>query len=590
MLLSKAHRLNLGLRNIPRLSQPLRLVPQRPAQVRFVVRPAKQTSAVKTTKNGVEIPSIPRNKSRNKKIFWSVLGASTVFGIIYTAKDDETSLASKATNIATTLGRIGVVTVATVKCFYLYKVLLGKKFDSEEEENAAFSETHLKAALITRKALEKNAGIFIKLGQHISALTYLFPPEWTETMIPLQDCCPVSSIESIDEMMKEDLGVSLQEEFVEFDPVPLGTASLAQVHRARLRSTGEEVAVKFQHPSLKEFVPLDVLMTRTVFAIMDYIFPEYPMVWLADEMQESIYVELDFTNEARNSKKTSDYFKEFYSVTALRIPDVYSANPRVMVMEFLGGGRPDDLAFLDKHKISRADLSSCFAHIFNNMIFTPNVGLHCDPHAGNIAIRPLKNSKRNYEIILYDHGLYRDVPTDVRRSYAHFWLALIDKNESDMRKYAKEFAGISDDQFKLFSAAITGRDFENAVNNVVSKRSHQEIENMASSIATDGLLSQIMLMLHSMPRIVLLILKTNDLTRYLDEKLDSPLGVERTFLIMASYCAKTVYEEGREKIICNYNLWSLSRWAGLLSNWWRYFKRQQQLFIYDSSMYFRNLL
>ena len=113
---------------------------------------------------------------------------------------------------------------------------------------------------------------------------------------------------------------------------------------------------------------------------------------------------------------------------------------------------------------------------------------------------------------------------------------------------------------------------------------------MASSIATDGLLSQIMLMLHSMPRIVLLILKTNDLTRYLDEKLDSPLGVERTFLIMASYCAKTVYEEGREKIICNYNLWSLSRWAGLLSNWWRYFKRQQQLFIYDSSMYFRNLL
>ena len=276
MLLSKAHRLNLGLRNIPRLSQPLRLVPQRPAQVRFVVRPAKQTSAVKTTKNGVEIPSIPRNKSRNKKIFWSVLGASTVFGIIYTAKDDETSLASKATNIATTLGRIGVVTVATVKCFYLYKVLLGKKFDSEEEENAAFSETHLKAALITRKALEKNAGIFIKLGQHISALTYLFPPEWTETMIPLQDCCPVSSIESIDEMMKEDLGVSLQEEFVEFDPVPLGTASLAQVHRARLISTGEEVAVKFQHPSLKEFVPLDVLMTRTVFAIMDYVFPGTP--------------------------------------------------------------------------------------------------------------------------------------------------------------------------------------------------------------------------------------------------------------------------------------------------------------------------
>lgn len=588
MLLSKGY--EPGLRSIFRLRVPLRLVPQGQAPVRFLARPAKQFSTIKTTKNEPGISPNTRSKSYKKRIFWSVLGASTVSGVLYATKDDETSLMTKVDKLVTTFGRIGVVTVATFKCFYLYKVLLDKKFASEEEEKEAFSETHLKAALITRKALETNAGIFIKLGQHIAALTYLFPPEWTETMIPLQDCCPVSSIESIDQMIKNDMGSSLEEIFIEFDPVPLGTASLAQVHRARLRSTGKEVAVKFQHPSLKEYVPLDVLMTRTVFAIMDYIFPDYPMVWLSDEMQESIYVELDFTNEARNAKRTSDYFKDHYNLTALRIPEVYSAQPRILVMEFLGGSRPDDLEFLDKHKISRADLSSSFAHIFNDMIFTPNVGLHCDPHAGNIAIRPINNGRRNYEIILYDHGLYRDVPTDVCRSYAHFWLALIDKNEPEMKKYAKEFAGITDDQFKLFAAAITGRDFDNAVNNVVSRRSHKEIENMAQSLSQEGFVSQIMVMLHSMPRIVLLILKTNDLTRYLDEKLDSPLGVERTFLIMASYCAKTVYEEARENILNKYDMWSFGRWSGLLCNWWRYFKRQQQMFVYDSLMCFKNLL
>ena len=589
-------RANHGGSNLLRSSFKNRLFATKAGAKKRPTRPPVQhnTLGYTKTKAGAEIPALPSSRIPRKYI-WALVGVSGLGGLLYATKDRDTSLATTVYHLHLTLGRIGVVTIATIKCFYAYKVLLGKTFETTEERDKAYSECHLAAALITRKALEKNAGIFIKLGQHISALTYLFPPEWTETMIPLQDCCPVSSMESIQEMFVHDMGAEPEEYFSDIDPKPLGTASLAQVHRATLKATGQEVAVKLQHPSLKEFVPLDILMTRTVFAIMDYVFPDYPMVWLGEEMQESIYVELDFTNEARNSRRTADYFKDYYDVTALRVPDVVWAQPRILVMEFLSGGRPDDLEFLDKHKISRADLSSCFAHIFNNMVFTPDVGLHCDPHAGNIAIRPVDVkpgpwSRRNFEIILYDHGLYRDVPTELRRSYAHFWLALLDKNEVEMRKYAKEFAHISDSQFQLFAAAITGRDFDNAVNNIVSKRSQAEIENMARSIAHDGLLSQIMVLLHSMPRIVLLILKTNDLTRYIDEKLDSPLGVERTFLIMASYCARTVYEEGREKVLRKFRSWSIFKWTELFANWWTYFKRQSQLSVFDTIVTFKNLV
>lgn len=560
------------------------------------IRPLAQRPTVLTakTKTGADIPPLPGWKVP-RKLLWAVVGASGIGGaLLYATKDKDTSLSTAGRHMYLTLGRISVVAVATVKCLYLYKVLQGKKFETDQERDKAYSECHLKAALITRKALETNAGIFIKLGQHVSAVTYLFPPEWTETMIPLQDCCPVSSMESLREMFEEDMGAGVEDYFDEIDPIPLGTASLAQVHRAKLKGTGEEVALKLQHPSLKEFVPLDILMTRTVFAIMDYIFPEHPMLWLSEEMQESIYVELDFTNEARNAIRTAAYFKDYYDVTALRIPEVVWAKPRILVMEFLSGGRPDDLEFLDKHNISRAELSNCFAHIFNNMVFTPNVGLHCDPHGGNIAIRPVSVSagpwaKRNFEVILYDHGLYRDVPTDLRRSYAHFWLALIDKDEPAMRKYAEEFAGIKDDQFRLFTSAITGRDFENAVTNVVSRRTHVETETMARLAAQEDLMSQIMVLLHSMPRIVLMILKTNDLTRYLDLKLDSPLGVERTFLIMASYCSRTVYEEGREKILHKFRSWSFAKWTGLFANWWTYFERQSQLIAYDIAVTLRNV-
>jgi aarF domain-containing kinase len=192
---------------------------------------------------------------------------------------------------------------------------------------------------------------------------------------------------------------------------------------------------------------------------------------------------------------------------------------------------------------------------------------------------------------LYDHGLYRYVPTETRRSYAHFWLALIDGNDEDMRFWAHEFAGINSANFNLFAAAITGRDFENATKNVVSKREKGEIEKMSSAISESGLISEIMVLLHSLPRIVLLILKTNDLTRLLDEKLDSPLGVERTFLIMATYCARTVYYERRELIARWYdNTWTVGRVWAELNNLWSFWARRGQLVMYDTTMYMRKLV
>lgn len=546
----------------------------------------------KRTRAGVELPPIPAPSPRSHKLL-KILAASVVAGAIaYNAND---SVKEVIDGVYFTSKRIGVATLATGRCFLIYKSLLSKQFDTETERDQAFSEAHLQAAFITRKALESNAGIFIKIGQHIAALTYLFPPEWTETMIPLQDKCPVSSFESVCEMVRKDLGKEIGELFTEFDPVPLGIASLAQVHKATLKETGECVAVKVQHPTLAQFVPLDILMTRTVFAMMDYFFPEYPLTWLSEELQASVYIELDFTNEARNAERTAEYFQNFYDVTALRVPKVCWSSRRILVMEYLTGGRPDDLEFLTKHNISRADLSACLAHVFNNMIFTPNVGLHCDPHAGNMAIRPIKPhsthsgwwfwpwavSSRNFEIILYDHGLYREIPTAVRRSYAHFWLALIDRDIPAMRRYAREFAEIDNDQFELFAAAITGRSFENATKNLVSRRSKAEVSKMTRAVSQDGLLSEMMMLLHHVPRIVLLILKTNDLTRYLDEKLDSPLGPERTFLIMASYCAKTVYEEQREEIMSKYRKWGVMRWVKLSSNWWRLYLCQNRLVLYD---------
>lgn len=191
------------------------------------------------------------------------------------------------------------------------------------------------------------------------------------------------------------------------------------------------------------------------------------------------------------------------------------AQKRILVMEFISGRRPDDLDFLDRNGIDRDEVSATLAHIFNEMIFGDNAPLHCDPHGGNIAIRPNPSGRgrHNFEIILYDHGLYREIPRDLRRNYAKLWLAVIEADEARMREYAHKVAGITDEQFPLFASAITGRDYKvlTQKKSVATSRTADEKDHMSGALG-DGMLQQLVEMLGQVPRIILLILKTNDLS------------------------------------------------------------------------------
>jgi len=394
-----------------------------------------------------------------------------------------------------------------------YRVTLKKEASSPEEYDALIKACHKRCAERTLRVLEKNGSVFIKLGQHLSSMGYLLPLEWTTTFIPLQDRCPVSSIESINEMFKADTGQTIDELFSSFEPTPTGAASLAQVHIATLRSTGQKVAVKVQHPALAEWVPLDLALTRFTFSMLKRFFPEYDLEWLSREMDLSLPLELDFRCEAQNATEASEYFKK-HSEVPLIIPEVMWSQRRILVMEFISGARPDDLEFLDAHHIDRDEVSAAFAHIFNEMIFGDNAPLHCDPHGGNIAIRPNTSRRHpNFDIILYDHGLYRKIPRDLRRNYAKLWLAVIDADVPRMREYAHKVAGITDEQFPLFASAITGRDYSVLTKkNVTSARTPEEKKEISGALG-EGMLQQLVEMLGQVPRVILLILKTNDLSK-----------------------------------------------------------------------------
>lgn len=239
---------------------------------------------------------------------------------------------------------------------------------------------------------------------------------------------------------------------------------------------------------------------------------------------------------------------------------------RILVMEYIAGRRPDDLAYLDANNIDRDEVSAALAHVFNEMIFGDDAPLHCDPHGGNIAIRPNHTrSHPNFDIVLYDHGLYRTIDRDLRRNYAKLWLAVIDADVPRMREYAHKVAGVTDEQFPLFASAITGRDYSVLTKkSVVSSRTAEEKDDISGALG-EGMLQQLVVLLGQVPRIILLILKTNDLSMYfvmnyaytfanipparsLDENLHTRQGPMRSFLILARYATRTVFQEQMESI------------------------------------------
>jgi aarF domain-containing kinase len=195
-------------------------------------------------------------------------------------------------------------------------------------------EIHIRSANNLLKLFRENGGVFVKVGQAIASLMYVFPPEYCIVMQALQDQCRITPMDQIELLFKTDLNKSINDLFVDFDQIPLGSASLSQVHKATLRKTETHpekvVAVKIQHPELLKQAPADIETCKILVKVFSYIFPEFQFEWLSKEMQISLPQELDFINESVNAKTIADHLKNLKNV---HIPEVYISSKRILIME-----------------------------------------------------------------------------------------------------------------------------------------------------------------------------------------------------------------------------------------------------------------
>ncbi|VVD02611.1 unnamed protein product [Leptidea sinapis] len=293
-------------------------------------------------------------------------------------------------------------------------MLYSKEWDTTSAEYTQVkSEAHQIAAEKLLELCKVNKGVYIKVGQHVGALQYLLPNEYVKTLSILHKDAPRNNVEELYEVIKDDLKKDPKELFVEFDPEPLGTASLAQVHRATLKD-GTEVAVKVQHSFVRNNTTIDLRWMEFIINVMSRVFPDFQMQWLVEETKKNIALELNFIQEGKNAERVSELFKNY---SWLKVPKIFweYSTERVLVMEYVTGGQVNDIKYIDKHNISRSDVCTKLGDLYSHMIFVTGF-VHSDPHPGNILLRKDPNDKE-VTIYLLDHGLYANNSGSIIQNY-----------------------------------------------------------------------------------------------------------------------------------------------------------------------------
>ncbi|NP_001353415.1 aarF domain-containing protein kinase 1 isoform d [Homo sapiens] len=310
--------------------------------------------------------------------------------------------------------RVGRAVATTAVISYDYLTSLKSVPYGSEEYLQLRSKVHLRSARRLCELCCANRGTFIKVGQHLGALDYLLPEEYTSTLKVLHSQAPQSSMQEIRQVIREDLGKEIHDLFQSFDDTPLGTASLAQVHKAVLHD-GRTVAVKVQHPKVRAQSSKDILLMEVLVLAVKQLFPEFEFMWLVDEAKKNLPLELDFLNEGRNAEKVSQMLRHF---DFLKVPRIHwdLSTERVLLMEFVDGGQVNDRDYMERNKIDVNEISRHLGKMYSEMIFV-NGFVHCDPHPGNVLVRKHPGTGKA-EIVLLDHGLYQDL--EIRNNAANY--------------------------------------------------------------------------------------------------------------------------------------------------------------------------
>lgn len=265
-------------------------------------------------------------------------------------------------------------------------------------------------------------GVWIKVGQFLSSRIDVLPEAVTAELSDLQDEVPAESIEAMTLVLSQEFGPSWETRFPWLDHEPLASASLGQVHRARLDG-GETVVVKIQRPGIQELIRVDLAsLTRVIGWLKHYrpISRRVNLDALLVEFSRTLWEEVDYIAEAKNALRFQEMFEDDPHV---RIPLVYeeSTTKLVLTLEDVYFIKITDYAAIDASGVDRAEVADRLFHTYLKQIFEEGF-FHADPHPGNLFVEPLEEGA--WRLIFVDFGMVGRVTDSTREGLRDLAIAV----------------------------------------------------------------------------------------------------------------------------------------------------------------------
>lgn len=328
--------------------------------------------------------------------------------------------------------------------------------------------THLTPYERMRNACEELGPIFVKFGQILSTRPDRLPEPLVMELKKLRSEVEAQPFEKIKVVALKELEGELEDVFAEFDPVPIAAGSLGQVYRAKLLSTGEQVAVKIQRADIHKTISADMEIigwfARQVHARIEELRP-YNLPSLLREAEKRLEEELDYNNEADNA----EIFIALNTQPEVYAPKVHRdlSSRRILVTEWVDGFAPDQITLSpeDARKVARLGGESIFHQIVGTGFF------HSDPHPGNLLITA------EQKICFIDWGQAGQITLEMRYHLADLFAAITNRDGDKVIRVAQ--------QMSVDNKRIDHRRLEKEVTFLLNK--HRKFGPAGTKIGTVGL-------------------------------------------------------------------------------------------------------
>ena len=274
--------------------------------------------------------------------------------------------------------------------------------------------------------------LMIKLGQFLSSRADLLPEKALAVLASLQDEVPAEPFSHVVSVIETELGQPVEHIFSTLERKATAAASLGQVHKGVLASTGEEVAVKVQRQNIDQLVRMDLSSLKFVILVITRFLDTGNFIDLKGvyrEFERTVYEEIDYITEAANCQRFQEMFKHDPTIYIPRVYEEYSSR-RLLVLEWIDGIKINDYARLEAEGIDRLEIANRTVQSYFHQFFEEGF-FHADPHPGNIFVKP--GTPGTGPIIEFvDFGMVGTITSSVKQAMKDLFLSVVTRDSETM--------------------------------------------------------------------------------------------------------------------------------------------------------------